>query len=117
MERAAAFTSFNCASVRLASAGLTSTAIRPALGNRSRSNSNRFDASSELKMLIPVKLPLDRERLVTKPSCTGSLPTRKTIGIVVVAAFAANDDGGPEVTIAATERRTRSTANDDNRSI
>ncbi|MGA7534941.1 MAG: hypothetical protein WBW27_23975 [Pseudolabrys sp.] len=68
-------------------------------------------------MLIPVMLPPGRERLATKPSCTGSLLTRKTIGIVVVAALAANEDGGPEATIAATGRRTKSTASDGNRSI
>ena len=68
-------------------------------------------------MLIPVMLPPGRERLVAKPSCTGSLPTKKTIGIVVVAAFAANEDGGPEATIAATGRRTKSTASAGNRSI
>ena len=37
-------------------------------------------------------LPLGRERLVDKPSSTGSLPITKTMGIVVVAAFAANAD-------------------------
>lgn len=65
-------------------------------------SSSRFDASSVLKMLIPVMLAPGRERLVTKPSCTGSVLTKKTIGIVVVAAFAANEDGGPDVTITAT---------------
>ena len=68
-------------------------------------------------MLIPVMLPLGRERLVVKPSCTGSFPTKKTIGIFVVAAFAANEDRGPDATITATGRRTKSTASAGNRSI
>jgi hypothetical protein len=55
-------------------------------------------------MFIPVMLPAGRDRLATNPSCTGSLLTKKTIGTVVVAALAANDDSGPPVIIAATER-------------
>ena len=49
-------------------------------------------------------LPSGRERLVAKPSCTGSLPTKKTIGIGRVVAFAANEDKGPDATITATGR-------------
>src|SRR5262249_19716694 len=39
--------------------------------------------------LTPVALPPGRARLATRPSLTGSVPTPKTIGIVVVAALAA----------------------------
>jgi hypothetical protein len=45
-----------------------------------------------------------------RPSATGSSPTVKTIGIVVVAALAANADGGPGETITATRCRTREAA-------
>ena len=51
-----------------------------------------------LKKLMPVALPPGRARLATRPSLTGSSPAMKTIGIVVVAAFAASaaivSDGG-----------------------
>ena len=40
--------------------------------------------------MIPVRFPPGRERLATHPLATGSLPMVMTIGIVVVAAFAAN---------------------------
>ena len=43
-----------------------------------------------LKKLIPVRLPPGRARLATRPSLTGSSATTKTMGIVVVAALAAN---------------------------
>ena len=39
--------------------------------------------------MTPVMLPPGRVRLATRPSLTGSSPTAKTIGIVVVAALAA----------------------------
>ena len=45
---------------------------------------------SRLKKLMPVRLPPGRARLATRPSATGSSATAKTIGIVVVAALAAN---------------------------
>src|SRR6478736_2620648 len=45
------------------------------------------------KVVVPVTLPPGRLRLVTSPSVTGSAPTAKTIGIVVVAALAANAAG------------------------
>jgi hypothetical protein len=41
---------------------------------------------------MPVRLPSGRLRLVTRPDLTGSVPTRKTIGTVVVAAFAGRRD-------------------------
>ena len=55
--------------------------------------------------LTPVRLPPGRARLATRPSLTGSSPTVKTTGIVVVAALAANAAGGPPLaTITATCR-------------
>jgi hypothetical protein len=49
-------------------------------------------------------------KLATKPNWTGSTPTSKTIGIVVVAALAAMVEGVPYVAIAETLRLTRSAA-------
>ena len=63
---------------------------RAAPGTSSRSSSSRFAASSPRQKLMPVRLPPGRARLATRPSLTGSSPTLKTIGIVVVAALAAN---------------------------
>ena len=40
-----------------------------------------------------MRLPPGRARLGTSPTATGSLPTKNTIGIVVVAAFAASAAG------------------------
>ena len=88
-------------------AGLTSTAIRAAVGTSSRRSSSRFATSSVPTKLIPVRLPPGRARLVTRPSPTGSSLTIKTIGIVVVAAFAANAVAGPWIVAITATRRTR----------
>jgi hypothetical protein len=64
-------------------------ATRVAWGTNSRRSSSRFAPSSPLKKLIPVRFPAGRARFATRPSFTGSSPTTKTTGIVVVAAFAA----------------------------
>src|SRR5262249_56125890 len=74
-------------------AGLTSTAIRTALGTSSWSSPSRLVATSWPKKLMPVALPPGRARLATRPSLTGSSPTPKTIGIVVVAVLAASEAG------------------------
>ena len=42
-----------------------------------------------IEKLIPVRLPPGRARLATRPSLTGSWLPTKTMGIVVVAALAA----------------------------
>jgi hypothetical protein len=56
---------------------------------------------------VPVTLPPGRLRLGTRPAFTGSTPTEKTTGIVVVAAFAASAAAVPSgVTMIATFRRT-----------
>ena len=71
-----------------------------------------------MKKLIPVRLPPGRARLATRPSLTGSSPTTKTMGIVVVAALAANAAAVlPVVAITATCRRTNSAASAGSRSI
>src|SRR5262245_8769915 len=57
----------------------------------------------------PGQVPPGRARLATRPSLTGSSPTPKTIGIVVVAALAASAAALPAgVAITATRRRARS---------
>jgi hypothetical protein len=62
--------------------------------------------------LTPVTLLPGWLRLATSPTSTGSLPVMKTIGIVAVAALAANAAGLPPVAkITATGRRVRSAAN------
>ena len=81
--------------------GLTSSAIMVALGTSSCSSARRFGASSALKLLTPVRLPPGRFRLATRPSLTGSKPTKNTIGMAVVAALAAMV-AGPFATITVT---------------
>ena len=73
--------------------GLTRSATRTASGRSCRMISNRFDASSTLNVETPVTLPPGRLRLVTSPTATGSAPVVKTIGMLVVAAFAASGEG------------------------
>src|SRR6516165_5222527 len=94
MARAAVVTSFSVDSVLVALAGLTSTVTRAAAGTNSRRRFSRFAPTSAVKKLIPVALPPGRERLATRPSLTGSSLTAKTIGIVEVAALAANTASG-----------------------
>ena len=87
-----------------------------AVGTNSCSSSSRFGPSSTPRVVTPVRLPPGRLRLATSPASTGSTPIEKTIGIVVVAAFAAGAAGVPVATITATWRRTRSAANAGRRS-
>jgi hypothetical protein len=68
-------------------------------------------------LLTPVRLPLGRAKLATRPDTTGSLATTKTIGIVEVAFFAASAETvPPPVAIRSTLRPTRSAANAGSRS-
>jgi hypothetical protein len=61
--------------------------------------------------VIPVMLPPGWSRLETRPVSMGSAPRPKTIGIVVVAAFAARTAATlPDATRTATPRSTRSLA-------
>src|SRR5215831_6261781 len=74
-------------------------AITPAVGASSRS------------MVTPGMLLPGRLRLWTRPIWTGSIPVTKTIGIVVVAAFAASAEAEPPtVTITEGLRLTSSVA-------
>jgi predicted RNase H-like nuclease len=50
---------------------------------------------SKLKRLMPVTLPFGRLRLVTTPLRTGSSTAVNTMGIVELAALAANAEGAP----------------------
>jgi hypothetical protein len=47
-------------------------------------------------MVLPVRFAPGRLRLATNPDATGSRPVLKTMGIVVVAAFAASAAAAPE---------------------
>jgi hypothetical protein len=67
---------------------------------------------------MPVILPPGRLRLATRPAWTGSAPITNTIGMVVVAAFAASAAATPPgVTITATRRLIRSLANSGSRRV
>src|SRR5262245_2997844 len=66
--RAASGISRNVASAMGGLAGLTSTAMRTALGTRSCSRPSRLAITSATKKLMPVTLPPGRARLVTRPS-------------------------------------------------
>ena len=75
-------------------AGLTSTAMRAAAGTSSRSSSSRFAANSSLRKLIAGQVAArpGEARDKTKPDRV--VADEKTIGIVVVAALAANAECG-----------------------
>src|SRR4029450_13531175 len=105
MARAATGMSRSVASAVAALAGLTSTAIRTALGTSSCRNANRLATISLEKKLTPVALAPGRARVATRPGLTGSSHKPKTIGIVVVAALAASAAGVvPGVAMTATRR-------------
>ncbi len=76
--------------------------MMPAFGTSSCSSSSCFGLTSTLSEVTPVILPPGRLRLATNPSWTGSLANWKTIGIVVVAAFAASAAARPGAAITAT---------------
>src|SRR5262245_20698455 len=90
---AAESTSRFCGSASTGAVGLTSKANTPALGSNSCSNSSRFGAISSDAWVTPVTLPPGRLRLATSPILTGSAAVSKTIGMVLVAAFAASVAG------------------------
>ena len=58
------------------------------LGDQLEPKCQPFRFQLTCKKLIPVGFPPGGARLATRPSLTGSSPTPKTIGIVVVAALA-----------------------------
>ena len=69
---------------------------------------NETEAAEERR--LAAKFPLGRPRLETNPSCTGSPPLKKTMGMTVVAALAAKAAGSVIAAITATGARTRSAA-------
>jgi superfamily I DNA/RNA helicase len=79
-------------------------------------DTNRLQASILLG-LKPNGRGLTTVEDATKPSPTGSTPIANTIGMVVVADFAARAAAEPPAVIMATWRRTRSAASAGNRSI
>ena len=89
---------------------------RASLGTASLSISSLLVFSSVAKLENPVTLPPGRARLATRPSPTGSAAFAITMGMVVVAFFAANAGGPPVATIRSTLRRTRSAASSGRRS-
>src|SRR5262249_47911860 len=96
---------------RIGILGLTSTAMAAVLGLSSFRSCRRFGTSCAFMKDIPVMLPPGRFRLATSPYCTGSLPFAKTMGMVVVAAFAARAETTlPVVKMTSTRRATRSAA-------
>jgi len=62
------------------------TAVRESPGISSFSSSIRLPLSSVVRLLVPVKFPPGRARLVTSPAPTRSAAAATTIGIVLVAA-------------------------------
>ena len=54
-------------------------------------------------MVAPVGLPAGLLKVVTSPCSIGSLPVTKTIGMVLVAAFAGSPVGVPVATMTAEE--------------
>src|SRR5262245_53836920 len=89
---------------------------RESLGIASLSISSLLVLSSGDKLASPVILPPGRARLLIKPPPTGSVDPAITIGMVLVAPFAANGVGPPATTIRSTFRRTRSAPSSGSRS-
>ena len=74
------------------------------LGTISVSSSIRFPANSGDCKDTPVMLPPGRDKLATKPTPTGSAAPNMTMGVVLVAFFAAWTAGVAEATIRSTFR-------------
>ena len=82
-----------------------STAILVPGGIRLCIKSSPFESNSTTMAVMPVTLPPGCARLATSPTLTGSVPIKKTIGIVCVAALLASAAGVlPTVAIAVTLR-------------
>jgi hypothetical protein len=80
------------------------------LGTASFRSSSRFPPSSGAMKVNPVMFPPGRARLATSPLPTGSAIGLKTMGIVLVARFAARAEGVASAKSRSTRRRTRSEA-------
>ena len=96
--------------------GASRSPTRASLGTASLSISSLLVFSSGTKLEFPVMLPPGRARLAIRPAPTGSTENVITMGMVLVAFFAANGVGAPEATIRSTLRRTRSAASSGSRS-
>src|SRR4030095_3500789 len=83
------------------------TATREAVGTTSFRSSTRLVTTPRLKSDSPVMLPPGRARFVTNPVPTGSAAFPITMGITVVAFFAAWAAFAPTATKISTLRRTR----------
>jgi chemotaxis signal transduction protein len=81
-----------------------------AVGTKSWATSTRFAATSAVNEVTPVILPSGRFSLATSPSCTGSPAVVKTMGIVLVEAFATRLAGVLVAAMTETRRLTRSSA-------
>ncbi len=91
--------------------GFRRTARRATRGTASFSNSSRFEPSSAIMRELPVTLPPGRAMLATSPSATGSALPVMTMGIVLVACFAALSTApAPAATMMSTFIRTSSSA-------
>jgi hypothetical protein len=84
------------------SAGLARAATRRVEGSISRNNSTLFPAVSAAMLEKPVMLPPGRAKLVTSPTAIGSATAAITIGMVVVACFAARAHGVKVATMTST---------------
>lgn len=88
-----------------------------AFGTSSCKRPKRLPSIAGSRGATPVALPPGLFRLATSPSCTGSAPLIKTIGIVAVAAFAASPElGPPTAAMTVTWRLTSSAASAGSRS-
>src|SRR4029453_17998894 len=91
--------------------GFQSTATRVSLGTSSLRSSSPFPISWSERRVGPVMFPPGRARLATSPAATGSAGPERTIGIALVARWAACAGGTPPcATMTATFRRTSSVA-------
>src|SRR5262249_21522332 len=94
------------------------SATRVSFGTASLSISSLLVFRSAAKDESPVTLPPGRARLATRPSATGSTEVASTMGMALVAPFAANGvRPPPETTIRSTLRRTSSAASSGMRSL
>src|SRR5262245_35360398 len=97
--------------------GVRRSPTRESLGIASLSISSLLLISSGTKLASPVTLPPGRAKLAIRPSATGSTEVVITIGMVVVAFFAANTGAVDVPTMTSTLRRTSSAASSGRRSF
>jgi hypothetical protein len=96
--------------------GSIRTATRETFGTTSLSNSNRLRLRVPPLTVSPVRFPPGRARLATSPVSTGLTAAAITMGIVVVACFAASAAWVAGAKIKSTFSRTNSAASSGSRS-